>query len=298
MKNFTLQNEKYKELQEKIIKSIEDNNCLAWRKVWKSGKPQNFITKKDYRGFNYLSLMLSDQNISKYWITEKQIKEKNGKLKEGATAENIIYCVTIFKNGNEYIDFQTFNKLYKEGNKNIYKYFINKLSQVYNLGYVEGIKTDEENITFNPIEEAEKIINGYKDKPEMIEAGDRAYYQPLRDLITLPPKGHFIDKESFYSVYFHELIHSTGHQKRLYREGIISLAEFGSVTYSREELVAEMGSAFLSSDCNISDKTISNQTSYVKGWLKALKEDPYMIQIASRQAEQAISYIKRFNNSK
>ena len=104
--------------------------------------------------------------------------------------------------------------------------------------------------------------------PEIQHAGSKAFYSPITDRITLPPRELFASAEEYYATALHETVHSTGHQKRLAREGICEVAPFGSAVYSKEELCAEMGAAYLCAEAGIAATVIENQAAYVAGWLK------------------------------
>ncbi|MBR3379284.1 MAG: hypothetical protein IKG72_04010 [Bacillus sp. (in: Bacteria)] len=120
--------------------------------------------------------------------------------------------------------------------------------------------------------------------------GDKACYSPTTDTVTMPMPEQFKNNEEYYSTLFHELTHSTGHQKRLNR--ITKNAAFGDESYSAEELVAEIGSASILATLGIeNDKTIRNSTAYIQNWLKALRNDKHLIITASARAEKAIKLI-------
>ena len=110
-------------------------------------------------------------------------------------------------------------------------------------------------------------------------------------LLMLERPGMFTGIEDYYSTTFHELTHWTGHETRLNRPGITDLAGFGSHTYSQEELVAEMGAAFLCAEARISEGVIENQTAYIQGWLKKLKNDKKLVVVAAAQAQKAADYV-------
>ena len=103
--------------------------------------------------------------------------------------------------------------------------------------------------------------------PEIQHAGSKAFYSPITDRIILPPRELFASGEEYYATALHETVHSTGHQKRLAREGICEVAPFGSAVYSKEELCAEMGAAYLCAEVGITAAVIENQAAYVAGWL-------------------------------
>ena len=121
---------------------------------------------------------------------------------------------------------------------------------------------------------------------------DRAWYRPSTDTVGIPPRGLFSSPEEYYSTLFHELTHSTGHASRVGREGIEQLNTFGSESYSKEELVAEMGAAMLCGITGIERKTLSNSAAYLKSWIDVLKSDSRMVISAASQAQKAADYIQ------
>ena len=141
------------------------------------------------------------------------------------------------------------------------------------------------------IEAVEKIIAGMPNPPEIVRGGSKAFYSPLTDRITLPPRELFISAEEEAATETHELVHSSGSEKRLAREGICEAAPFGSPTYSKEELVAEMGAAFLCAEAGISNAVIGNQAAYVAGWLTKFRDDHKLLIHAAAQAQHAVNFI-------
>lgn len=120
--------------------------------------------------------------------------------------------------------------------------------------------------------------------------GDRAYYRWDADSIHLPPVKSFDSAEEYYSTKLHEMVHSTGHPKRLNRRDLHTLAPFGSPVYSREELVAEFGAAYLCAEAGIAN-TLDNSAAYIKGWAKALRDDKRLVVTAASAAQKAADYI-------
>jgi antirestriction protein ArdC len=165
---------------------------------------------------------------------------------------------------------------------------------VYNIAQCEGIS--ETNIPEVPrIEEVipmcEMIVEGMIHKPKLFHKENKAYYNPILDLVNMPPKKNFESDESYYGTLFHELIHSTGHTSRLNRKGLLEMAEFGSEPYSFEELVAEIGACYLESFGGISGSRFEQNVSYINSWLKRLKDDKKLIILASAAAQKATDYI-------
>lgn len=136
--------------------------------------------------------------------------------------------------------------------------------------------------------EAELIVSRYADRPPVVYCGDRAYYSLLDDRIQIPRPEMYPIREEFYSTLFHELIHSTGHPKRLNRE---SLKDTEEEAYSKEELVAEMGAAFLCNQAHISAKTLENSSAYIQGWLSRLRNDKSLVIRAAAAAQKAADYV-------
>ena len=123
------------------------------------------------------------------------------------------------------------------------------------------------------------------------DGGDRAYYRPSNDTVHLPAMATFHSAEEYYSTKFHELAHSTGHESRLNRHGLeTGIAPFGNAVYSKEELVAEFGAAFLCAKAGI-DNTIDNSAAYIAGWCKAVRNDNRLVITAASQGQRASDYI-------
>jgi antirestriction protein ArdC len=114
---------------------------------------------------------------------------------------------------------------------------------------------------------------------------------PIYRLVRLPERDSFKSPAAYYATLFHELTHSTGHASRLNRKGITDAVLFGSHEYSREELIAEMGSAFLAGHCGIETATLPDAASYIANWLRVLKGDKRMVVLAAAQAQKAADFV-------
>ena len=135
-------------------------------------------------------------------------------------------------------------------------------------------------------------------KSPVIEHNEpRAYYRPPDDVVNMPKANLFQSDEEYYSTLFHELAHSTGHGSRLDRDEISKVSLFGSHDYSKEELVAEMGSAFLCGRCGISPKVIDNQAAYIQAWLKQLQSNKKWLVYAAAKAQKAADFILGIDHS-
>src|SRR5260370_5452055 len=162
---------------------------------------------------------------------------------------------------------------------------------VFNLEQTEGLKALLRLPSAFPIESAEEIVKGTPNPPAF-EQDFRAAYIPSRDTVTMPSRTAFRSQAEYYSTLFHELTHSTGHAKRLGREGIDKHQAFGSEDYSKEELVAEMGSAMLCGVAGIEQATIGNSAAYLRGWINRLKADSRLVISSARAAQEAADYIR------
>lgn len=280
----------YSIVQDRIIKEIEEaiknGGTAPWHKPWKGGLPKNYITKKQYRGVNLLLLQQGGNYLTFKQIQDLHKKNPEIKLKKGSKSEIVVFW--------SFVEKQSENN--EEENE---KYPIFRYYNVFHESCVEGLEEEEEELFDNdPIEEAEKVVNAYKKECEInIQKSNRAYYVPSQDKIVCPILKQFNDAEFFYGVLFHEMIHSTGHKNRLGRFSETEQHIFGSESYSKEELIAEIGSSMLLSMIGIeSKKQQENTTAYLYGWLSQIKKDVSLITTASQQAQKACDYILEFSN--
>ena len=164
---------------------------------------------------------------------------------------------------------------------------------VFNVEQCDGVPSPavETRRPFEPLPQCERMVRGMPTPPRLEHQGTQAFYRPSTDTVMLPPPERFNSRDLYYSTLFHELTHSTGHESRLARKGITDAALFGSHEYSREELVAEMGAAFLCGHCGIDAATLTESTSYIAGWLQAVQNDTRMVVLAAAQAQKAADLI-------
>jgi antirestriction protein ArdC len=142
-----------------------------------------------------------------------------------------------------------------------------------------------------PIETCERVVDAWHGKPRIGQGGDGASYNKALDFIQMPERICFDNMEAYYSTLFHELTHSTGHPARLNRSSLTDFERFGDQNYSREELVAEMGAAFLCGITGIQNKTIDSSAAYLANWLHVLKNDSRLVLVAASQAQKAADFI-------
>jgi antirestriction protein ArdC len=167
---------------------------------------------------------------------------------------------------------------------------------VFNTEQCEGLNfepltPDDSQPQLEPIAACEQVVSGWFGKPVISHGGNRASYNKLADLIQMPERMSFGSREEYYSTLYHELMHSTGHPTRLNRATLMDFERFGDQNYGREELVAEMGAAFLCGVTGIENKTIDNSGAYLQSWLEALKADSRLVLVAAGRAQKAVDYI-------
>lgn len=257
----------YEIVTEKIISLLEDG-VVPWRRPWTStGMPRNLVSKRPYRGINYFLLSASTY-VSPFWLTIRQANELGGYIRKGEESTIVVFW-KVEDLDQDAEDFDTEKTEAKTRRRFLLRYY-----RVFNLEQCElpqavidklpKIETHQH----DPIEAVEKIITGMPNPPEIVRGGSKAFYSAITDRITLPRRELFISAEEEVATETHELIHSSGSEKRLAREGICEAAPFGSPVYSKEELCAELGAAYLCAEAGISNAVIANQAAYIAGWLK------------------------------
>ena len=280
----------YQEVTDKIIGHLE-RGTAPWRNPIQRGTgdgwPKNLDSGKRYRGINVFLLGLTSWErgySSDFWMTFKQAAAAGGQVRKGEKGSLV-----------------TFWKMYATKDRETgldVEIPMLKHYTAFNLDQIEGIdapdapETPSDGDPFEPIVSAERIVDGYAGKPMIAhDGGGRAFYRPSTDTIHMPDQRRFENPESYYSTLFHEITHSTGHSKRLDRGLDTKLAPFGSNDYSKEELVAEMGAAFLSASAGISPPTIEQSASYLQSWINVLRGDKRLVVTAAASAQKAADLV-------
>jgi antirestriction protein ArdC len=145
--------------------------------------------------------------------------------------------------------------------------------------------------TLDPIEACEGVLAAMPNPPQIQHTGDKAFYSPRTDCITMPPTGVFESADEYWSTLWHEAGHATGHPKRLNRAPFSRVVPFGEAVYSKEELLAEMTAAYLCGITGIQSRTVEESAAYVVGWLNNLRSDRKLIVYTAAQAQRACDYI-------
>jgi antirestriction protein ArdC len=246
--------------------------------------PQNLVSRKPYRGVNVFMLHAMSYE-SPFWLTFKQAKEMGGNVRKGEHA-----CPVVFW---KWLDVAEASEATGKRPVPMLRYY-----SVFNVAQCDGVTApaiEGTDRAHNPIETAEQIVAAMPKRPAIRHGLDRAFYSPAADSVGMPSPERFETPENYYNVLFHELTHSTGHESRLNRKGVSGVggerAGFGSQSYSKEELVAEMGAAFLCGRAGIGERTIDNSAAYVASWLQRLKDDARLVVQAAAQAQRAADFI-------
>lgn len=274
----------YEVVTNRIIEMLE-SGVVPWARPWRAstGAPRSLVSQRPYRGIN-IFLTGAQGFESPYWLTYRQAKELGAHIRKGERATPVVF----------------FTKLKGKDRKNgeereipLLRYY-----SVFNVAQTEGLNLRRELLypaasaeTLDPIAAAEEIVSRYTDGPTINSGFVKAAYSPGSDVVMMPRREAFARAEEYYSTLFHELTHSTGAEKRLNRDGLRKIIRFGDHDYSREELVAEIGSAMLCAEVGISERVIENQAAYINGWLKTLKGDARAVVFAGAQAQKAVELI-------
>ena len=274
----------YEMVTERIINQLE-KGIVPWRKPWTGikGGAYNRISKKSYSLLNQMLLKYEGE-----YATYNQWESLGGHVRKGEKSEIVVFW-----------KIQPIEETKEDGTKETKHIPILRYFNVFHISQVEGVEplTKDDLKSIEPIEKAENVLHDYWSR-EGIEVkhigGDEAYYSPSRDLIRLPLFDQFTDANEYYSTAFHESIHSTMKESRCNRaeDRKGKLVAFGSNDYSKEELIAEIGSASLMNIIGIeTGKTFQNSTAYIQSWLSVLRNDVKFIVSASSKAEKAVNYI-------
>src|SRR6202011_286358 len=273
----------YEIITARIVAELE-GGVVPWRRPWSAKLPVNLITQKEYRGLNVLTLA-SQGFPSRFWLTFNQATKLGGRIRKGEKSSPVIF----WNIGDEQ------ETTAQDGAKETSRPILLRYYSVFNLSQAEGIDIPasllQETRTNDPIETCEQIVTNMP-VPPAFEQSDKAWYSPSNDVVGMPARGLFHSSEEYYATEFHELAHSTGHSKRLHRENFDNPVSFGSESYSKEELIAEMTAAMLCGIAGIEQRILENSAAYLKTWLSRLKSDSRLLVSAASQAQKAADFIQ------
>lgn len=270
----------YQEVTDRIVAQLEQG-VIPWRKPWIISGKGCAISRSTGKAYSLLNQLILGKPGE--YLTYAQCAKEGGHIRKGEKASMVVFWKWVEQKDEETDEVKKIP-------------FLRHFS-VFHIDQCEGIKPKHElpaaAQTLDPDAAADSIISDYLQRSGVKlshVAGDRAFYRPSTDTVTLPLLAQFKELAEYYSTTFHELTHSTGHASRLNR--LTKLACFGSEEYSKEELVAEIGAAALVNHVGLETPgSFRNSAAYVQSWLKALKDDRRLIVSAAGQAEKACSLI-------
>jgi len=293
-------NDKVKALHEQVAEKLIEQlkaGTAPWQKPWTDDGiaygelPYNAVSGNRYKGINTFSLMLAGHEDPR-WLTFNQALANDWHVKKGEKA-TLIQFVKVYDNvakrdpdGKPVLD---------DAGKQVRQQVrldrpIITTAWVFNASQIDGIpqlvRPEPKELGWSPVERAEQLITA-SEANIAHRKGDRAYYSPLRDKITMPVKTQFDAADKYYSTLLHELGHWTGHKDRLDRSMI---NKFGTEGYAREELRAEIASMLIGQEFRIGHDP-GQHAAYVDSWIKLLQDHPYEIHAAAADAEKIFSYL-------
>lgn len=281
----------YEVITGQIVEQLE-RGVVPWARPWKVDglAPSNLVSRRPYRGINVFLLGFRAASTP-WWLTFRQAKALGGSVRAGERSTPVIFWRWVDR-AERGIDETSSGSERRRERLPVLRYY-----SVFNLDQTEGIDlakvpaVDPSAIDDAPT--AEEIAARFPDPPAIEHlAQPRAFYRPSTDSVTMPPRSAFERTEGYYSTLFHELTHATGHAKRLARPGFDKnhASPFGSEPYAREELVAELGAAFLCGEAGL-EPDISNSAAYIDHWRQQLSRDSRLVITAAQQAQRAADFI-------
>ena len=270
----------YDQITERIVAMLE-KGTVPWRKPWQAQArfPRNLVSGKPYRGINVF-LLHAMQYESPFFLTYHQAQELGGNVRKGEKS-----CPVVFWKQLEVEDKETHE---------VEKIPMGRFYFVFNVSQCDGLKDISAPVVETPLSaptKPEEIIAFMPQRPEIKYGMRKAFYSPAEDIIAMPDRERFENEAGFFSTLYHEAIHSTGHKSRLNRPTLTESEGFGSNPYCKEELIAEMGAAFLCGQAEIEAATLENSAAYIQNWLEQLKNDKKLIVQAAAQGQKAADFI-------
>jgi antirestriction protein ArdC len=280
----------YSRVTDRIIADLE-RGVRSWLKPWNASNTEGRITRPlrhngtPYRGINVLLLWgeaMDKGYASSIWMTYNQAVELNAQVRKGEHGALVVYAdrVTRIEAGDQGEDVEREIPFMKG-------YTVFNVEQIEGLPDHYTVKPELKGEPLQLIEAAERFFAATG--ATVRHGGNMAYYSPGPDLIQLPPPEAFNDAESYAATKAHEITHWTKHEHRLNRE--FGRKRFGDHAYAREELVAELGAAFLCADLRITPEPREDHAAYLAHWLEVLREDKRAIFSAAAHAQRAVDYL-------
>jgi antirestriction protein ArdC len=285
----TVRNDLHQRITQQIIQAIEagaGDYRMPWNTSGSSASlPQNPVGKYEYHGINVLSLWASQQLrvfTTGRWATYRQWLSIGAQVRKGESGSPTVFYQPII--GDD--DRENSSDSASAQSRSV-RPFVLKMATVFNADQVDGFHPEHVAPPADQRQDmAEQVIK--KSKARILWGGEKACYLPTRDEIHLPNPEEFVSSEAYYGVAFHELIHWTGHESRCARD---LSGRFGSAAYAMEELVGELGAAFLAAEVGISQKPRHDHAQYIGSWLELLRDDSRAIFIAAARAHEACAFL-------
>ncbi len=278
----------YEQITNQIVEAIEKGASvgrLPWQKVDTSNcnlTPVNVASKKAYRGVNILSLWIAAETkgyTTGLWATYKQWQELGCQVRKGEKSTLVVFW--------KFFDAEREEEELSEEEAKQHRAVMARGYSVFNAAQVEGFAQPEAAPETGRIENAERFFSNLG--ATIRHGGNRAFYSPTHDFIQMPTFGQFDDPQSYYAVLSHEATHWTGAKERLNRE----LAKrFGDEAYAAEDLIAELGAAFLCAELSLCNEPRADHAGYIASWLKVLKNDKRAIFTAASKAQVAVDWMR------
>jgi antirestriction protein ArdC len=281
----------YQEVTDRIVAELEAGR-VPWVQPWSTGTaglglPKNAATGRHYSGINILILwaaVIDKAYPCQRWLTFRQALDLGGAVRKGERGTTVVYADRFVPNDER-------ERARRDGDEPESVPFLKRFA-VFNVAQCEGLP-DSAFLpvaplkAHDPLPRAEALIAA--SGAHVSTRGDTPMYVPGADCIQMPPLGAFVDSTDYYATVLHELAHWTGHATRLNRD---MSGRFGSHPYAREELVAEMASAFTCASLEIVPTV--RHADYIGNWLTVLREDNRAIFRAASQASKASDFILAF----
>lgn len=265
------------------ICALLEQNIVPWRKSWTdAGIPKNLITKRPYRGMNLL--LLNSLNYEhNLFLTFNQLKTIGASVNKGEKSTPVIFTKMVE------------TEVESGGEKKVEKKPMLRYYNVFNIAQLRDVPPEfipsDQGAANKEIFECQAIVDGMPNPPKIEHKKQEAFYVPATDIINMPKMKSFKASEDYYATLFHKLIHATGHTSRLNRDEVMRSDGFGNDKYAMEELVGELGACYLRSLCGLDTSNMSQNASYIIGWLDVLKGDKRFIIKAASKAQQGVNYI-------
>lgn len=273
----------YEVVIDRILDLLETGTA-PWKRPWNPavGLPRN-VRGTAYRGINLLVLGCQSYE-SPLWLTFHQVRQLGGRVRAGERGTPVL----LWKWPERTADTEGGREQHRAAP--LVRYY-----RVWNVLQTEGVAVPESS-TLPCIGaaqvSADSVVSRMPSPPVIRhDGGARAFYRPSSDSIHLPPREAFHDADVYRATLFHELVHSTGHPTRLARPAVTDGALFGDHAYSEEELVAEIGAAYLCAHIGITERTLENSAAYMASWLRVLRDDRPLLLRAAQHAQRAVDYV-------